>query len=119
MIRGSTMKQIVLLCVTLGLAGCGGDRSAGPTRAVQPVASGPISAACLQSDRKARSPALCGCIQAVANQTLSGADQRRAVGFYTDPHSAQVIRQSDSGRDRSFWRSYTEYAMQAERVCTA
>jgi len=41
------------------------------------------------------------------------------VGFYSDPHSAQVIRQSDSGRDRSFWRSYTEYAMQAERVCTA
>jgi len=114
------MKRIVLLCVTLGLAGCGGaNRFEGTTRAVQPSASGPISAACLQSDRAARSPQLCGCIQAVANQTLSGADQRRAVGFYTDPHSAQVIRQSDRGRDRSFWRNYTEYALQAERICSA
>ena len=114
------MKQIVLLCVALGLAGCGGaNRFAGDSRAVQPVASGPISSACLQSDREARSPALCGCIQAVANQTLSGAQQRRAVGFYSDPHSAQVIRQSDRGRDRSFWRSYTDYALRAERICTA
>lgn len=115
------MKKIVLLSVILGLAGCGGgsDRGAGQVRAVQPVASGPISTACLQSDRAARSASLCGCIQAVADRTLSGAEQRRAVGFYKDPHSAQVIRQSDSGRDRSFWRSYTDYAMQAERVCTA
>lgn len=115
------MKKIVLLCVTLGLTGCGGggDRSSGPARGVQPMASGPISSACLQSDRRARSPALCGCIQAVADRTLSGADQRRAVGFYGDPHSAQVIRQSDRPRDRSFWRSYTDYALEAERVCTA
>ncbi len=114
------MKQIVLFCMILGLAGCGGgsDRSAGPTRGVQPSASGPISAACQQSDRKARSPALCGCIQAVADRTLSGADQRRAVGFYSDPHAAQVIRQSDRGRDRSFWRSYTNYALEAERICS-
>lgn len=114
------MKQIILLCVALGIAGCGGgDRSAGPTRAAQPMASGPLSSACLQSDRQARSPALCGCIQAVANRTLSGAEQRRAVRFYGDPHSAQVIRQSDRPRDRSFWRSYTDYALEAERICTA
>lgn len=120
MTTGSAMTQIVLLCAAIGLAGCGGgDRSAGPTRSVQPLASGPISVACLQSDRRARSPRLCGCIQAVANQTLSGADQRRAVGFYSDPHSAQMIRQSDRDRDRSFWRSYTRYATEAERICTA
>jgi hypothetical protein len=40
------------------------------------------------------------------------------VGFYSDPHSAQVIRQSDRGPDRSFWRSYTNYALEAERICT-
>jgi hypothetical protein len=114
------MKKIVLLSVILGLAGCGGGsgRDTVQVRAVQPVASGPLSTACLQSDRAARSAALCGCIQAVANRTLSRADQRRAVGFYTDPHEAQVIRQSDRDRDRSFWRSYTEYAIEAERSCT-
>lgn len=119
MMRRANLRHTVLLCATLGLAGCGGgDRSEGPTRAVQPMASGPISTACLQSDRKARSRALCGCIQAVADRTLSGSDQRRAVGFYSDPHSAQVIRQSDRGPDRSFWRSYTNYALEAERICT-
>ncbi|MEI4234528.1 hypothetical protein [Roseovarius sp. D22-M7] len=115
------MKKIFLLSVILGLAGCGGgsDRGAGQVRAVQPVAAGPLATACLQSDRAARSAALCGCIQAVADRTLSGSEQRRAVSFYKDPHSAQEIRQSDRVRDRSFWRSYTEYALQAERVCTA
>jgi hypothetical protein len=113
------MKQTVLFCVLLGLAGCGGGRSAGPAPGAPSSASGPISTACLQSDRKARSPALCGCIQAVADRTLGAADQRRAVGFYSDPHAAQVIRQSDRGGDRSFWRSYTNYALEAERVCTA
>lgn len=114
------MKKIVLLSVILGLAGCGGvNRFEGNTRAVQPMASGPLSNACLTSDRKARSQALCGCIQAVANDTLSSADQRRAVGFYTDPHAAQVIRQSDRARDERFWRNYTEYATRAERICSA
>ena len=112
------MKQIMMLGVVLSLAGCGGvNRFDGDTRGARPMASGPLSDACLQSDRKARSRALCGCIQAVANDTLSGRDQRRAVSFYRDPHSAQEIRQSDRPGDERFWRVYTAYAEQAERVC--
>ncbi|QYX58622.1 hypothetical protein K1T73_11915 [Roseovarius sp. SCSIO 43702] len=83
----------------------------------KPFANGPIKRACMNSDRKARSNELCGCIQAVADQTLSGADQSRAVSFYNDPHSAQEVRMSDRPGDEAFWKTYTNYAKTAERVC--
>ena len=112
------MKRIVLLGLVLGLAACGGPgRFAGGPGGVRPVASGPISDACLSSGRKSRSPALCGCVQAVANDTLSRSDQRRATGFYDDLQSAQDTRQSQRGADRQFWSAYTAYAERAERVC--
>ena len=112
------MQRIFLIGLILGLAACGGPgRFAGGPGGVRPVASGPISDACLSSGRKARSPALCGCVQAVANDTLSRADQRRAVGFYRDLQSAQDTRQSRRARDQSFWTAYTAYAERAERVC--
>lgn len=112
------MRRIAFLGLALTLAACGGsNRFEGDPRAGRPVASGPISDACLASDRKARSPALCGCIQAVANQTLSGAEQRRALGFYRDPHSAQEVRTSDRPADQRFWETYIAYAERAERVC--
>lgn len=112
------MKTVLFLGLVLVLAGCGGaNRFDGDPRAGRPVATGPISDACLRSDRRARSPALCGCIQAVANQTLTGAEQRRAVGFYRDPHSAQEIRSSTRPADQRFWEAYSAYANRAERVC--
>jgi hypothetical protein len=112
------MKRIVLLGLVLGLGACGGPDRFDGGRGGRPVASGPISDACLGSGRKARSPALCGCIQAVANDTLSGADQRRAVAFYRDLQSAQDTRQSQRAGDQRFWAAYTAYAERAERVCT-
>ncbi len=82
-----------------------------------PSASGPISQACLASDRTARSRALCGCIQAVANQTLGGSDQRRAASFYSDPQRAQEVRQSDRSSDEAFWEAYKAYGARAEQIC--
>ncbi|RKF17240.1 hypothetical protein D6850_02495 [Roseovarius spongiae] len=82
------------------------------------MARGPISQACNASDRKARSPELCGCIQAVADQSLSRHDQVRAAGFYRDPHAAQEIRQSDRSSHETFWKAYVNYAKQAERTCS-
>ncbi len=49
------------------------------------VEAGPIESACLRSGNNAASPALCGCIQRVAEMTLQGPDQRRAAGFFQDP----------------------------------
>ncbi len=116
------MKNILILGVILALAGCGGanrfqDRPGRAEPLYAPTASGPIKSACLASDRKARSNYLCGCIQAVANGTLSSSEQRRATRFYSDPHSAQEIRQSSRARDQEFWKAYSTYATEANRVC--
>lgn len=113
-----TMRQIALVGAILTLSACGGaDRFDGDPRAGRPVAAGPISNACLSSDRKARSPVRCGCIQAIANQSLSATEQRRAVGFYRDPHEAQEVRTSQRPADQRFWAAYTAYADRAERIC--
>lgn len=117
------MKQVFLTLVVLGLAGCGQherfDGRTGPSVSrAAPMASGPISKACMASDRKARSRALCGCIQAAANQTLNGSQQRRAVAFYNDPHRAQEVRQSDRSNDERFWDAYRAYGDRAKQLCS-
>lgn len=106
------------LCCVLALtvvAGCGGGQRETPAAR---FATGPISKACNGSERRASNPGLCGCIQAAANVELSGSDQRRAVKFYNDPHSAQVVRQSDRPRDEEFWKRYSAYVDRSERMCT-
>lgn len=142
------MRILILLAAILSLAACGGYRKAprdigvkratvvrvapqptAPGAATEPetetvaivplrVATGPISRACLASDRKARSTQRCGCIQAVANDMLSSSDQRLAVSFYADPHKAQEIRQSDNPRHEVFWKTYKDYAETASAVCS-
>jgi len=81
------------------------------------MATGPLQRACLSSDRRARSRALCGCIQSAANQTLTASQQQRAVGFYSNLHQAQEVRQSDRGSDEAFWEAYRAYGERAERMC--
>lgn len=119
------MKQVIIFGLILALAGCGGvHRFEGgrtttarqPSRPVE-MATGPINSACLSSDREARSRELCGCVQAVANRTLSAAQQRVAVTFYADPHSAQEIRQSDRASHERFWEAYKVYGEEAEKTC--
>lgn len=111
------MRAIGILVVAALLAGCGGGRYSETPAQVMRLSSGPISSACMGSDRKARSRQLCGCIQTVANQDLSGSDQRLAVRFYSDPHHAQEIRQSDRASHEAFWRRYSGYAERAEALC--
>ncbi|MBW7056325.1 hypothetical protein KY389_06390 [Paracoccus bogoriensis] len=79
--------------------------------------AGPIDNACIRSDRARGNAALCGCIQQVANQTLSRADQRRAAQFFRDPHRAQEVRTSKRSSDNEFWRRYRHFASQAEVLC--
>lgn len=79
--------------------------------------AGPIDSACVRSDRARGNAPLCGCIQQVANQTLSRADQRRAAQFFRDPHRAQEVRTSKRNGDSEFWRRYRHFASQAEGLC--
>lgn len=116
------MKHLGLFLCILALSACGGGRGwqeDRPDRRViaSPVAFGPISKACLQSNRKKKSRELCSCIQAAADKTLSRSDQRRSVAFYDNPHLAQEIRTSDRPADESFWDAYAAYARQAEKMC--
>lgn len=80
--------------------------------------AGPIDSACASSDRSARSARLCGCIQQVADQTLSRADQRRAARFFRDADAAQQVRMSKSDADNAFWARYTNFAATAEAYCS-
>ena len=79
--------------------------------------AGPIDSACVRSDRARGNAPLCGCIQQVANQTLSRSDQRQAAQFFREPHRAQEVRTSKSDADNAFWARYKNFAATAEAYC--
>jgi hypothetical protein len=79
--------------------------------------AGPIDRACMASDRRARSPRLCACIQRVADQTLSRSDQRMAARFFRDPQRAQDVRQSNNPSHEVFWRKYRAFGETAAATC--
>ncbi|MCC6007767.1 MAG: hypothetical protein JJU40_08820 [Rhodobacteraceae bacterium] len=83
----------------------------------QMASAGPIQRACLEAGRAAASPALCACIQSVANSTLRRAEQRQGVRFFRDPHRAQVVRQSSNPRDRELWQRWRSFGAAAEERC--
>lgn len=113
------IKLAAGLLVVASLTACGGGRSDYDSRQKNYYqrSIGPIGNACMSSDRKARSPQLCNCIQKAANDRLSRSEQRRVVAFFRDPHQAQVTRQSDKSNDEVFWRTYKSYVSYAEAVC--
>ena len=117
----STPCLIAALCA-FALTACssGGSRysSANATRAPSVMfATGPIYTACLQAGRKQASRAQCGCVQAVANQSLPLNDQRRGAGFFSDPQDAQDVRTSDRPGDERFWLRWKAYGDSAARIC--
>ena len=104
------MRYFLMAGALASVAACGGGGR---------VVSGDISSACMAADRRDASPALCSCIQQVANQSLSGGDQARAATFFANPQLAQDTRQSDSFRDERFWDRYRAFTDLAEQVCVA
>lgn len=110
-------------CLTalLILAACGGGPTTTPGRSggtQNMFATGPIYSACKSGGRKQATRARCGCVQAVANISLSPDDQRRGAGFFKDPHRAQEVRQSNVRRDERFWIRWKAYSDEAARICT-
>jgi len=82
------------------------------------VSAGPISTACMKSNRRAANTALCSCIQQVADNTLAGADQRRASTFFRDPDKAQKVFLSQNRADDAFWARYKAFGAKAEQICS-
>jgi hypothetical protein len=79
--------------------------------------AGPILTACNQSSRQAATPAMCRCIERVADHTLRGSDQRRVATFFRDPDKAQSVRMSQTRADDAFWERYKAFVEQAEASC--
>lgn len=86
-----------------------------PTPAM--AASGVIERACRQSDRSAATPQLCGCIQSVANQSLSYSERRKVAKWFDDPHQAQEVRMSDRDSDEALWLRYKAFGEKARATC--
>ena len=81
------------------------------------ASAGVIASACVRSDREAASWRMCTCLQHVANQSLSRADQRLAAKFFRDPHMAQEIRTSNARSHEIFWERYKAFGDTAEVMC--
>jgi hypothetical protein len=79
--------------------------------------AGPIESACVRSDRAQASAALCRCIDSVAQQTLTRAEQRRAASFFRNPDLAQEVRMSKREADNVFWTRYRAFGQTAEQYC--
>ncbi|MCY4334656.1 MAG: hypothetical protein OXC60_08290 [Litoreibacter sp.] len=114
------MKAAIVVSAALVLAGCGGSGNS-TSRGAPSVglATGPISAACNRSDRRAANPRICGCAQTMADRHLSANDQRKAASFFADPQRAQDTRQSDRRSDELFWDRYKVFVASSERYCAA
>ena len=102
------MRYFLILGAFATVAACGGGSRG---------ASGDISKACLEADRRAASPELCSCVQQVANQSLSNGDQARAAVFFSEPQLAQETRQSDNSSDERFWLRYRAFTDLAAQIC--
>lgn len=112
------MRTLVALLAVSVVASCGSSRvDRFDTGAVTRFSSGPISKACLSSDRRASNRQLCGCIQTVADQSLARTDQRKAARFFKDPQRAQDLKMSQTVSDDAFWDRYKVFASRSEQSC--
>ncbi len=83
----------------------------------QMAEAGTINRACLQSERKNVTPALCQCIEGVAKRTLSRSERRTAAKFFRDPDRAQEMRFSDRPQDDAFWERYELFSKRVAASC--
>lgn len=100
------MRIIVPVLALAALASCGGSS-----------ATGPIGSACSASSRSAANARLCSCVQRVASDKLSLADQRRAAPFFTNPDKAQETKARTDSASDAFWRRYKSFASSAAARC--
>lgn len=121
------MIRTFALIGLLSLGACGGSNHSSSnvvTSAATGVngslmfAQGPISRACMSAGRQKASRTRCGCVQAVANQSLTASDQRRGARFFDDPHQAQETRQSDNPASEAFWLRWKAFGDTAGRICS-
>jgi hypothetical protein len=99
-------KQVWAVLLTVGL-----------TLVAQASTAGPVETACNRSGRDAANRSLCRCIQAVADETLKGSDQRRAAKLFGDPELAHKTWISKTRSNDAFWDRYQVFSEQAQAFC--
>ncbi|MGJ8544303.1 MAG: hypothetical protein ACSHWZ_02590 [Sulfitobacter sp.] len=119
-------KTLIAVTGLMFLAACGGGTRyantatrSGAAYAPTLYATGPIQKACLSQGRKGASRARCGCIQAVADQSLSNGDQRRGAKYFKDPGKLQDVRQSDNVNHERFWKEWKAFGQTAAAMCSS
>lgn len=88
-----------------------------PALATSATAGGAIAKACNSSARGASAPSLCACIQKVADQRLSPAEQARGAQIFLEPHKSQEIRASANRSDAVFWEKWRSFGASAAERC--
>ncbi len=78
---------------------------------------GPIAEACLSSGRQSATAQRCGCVQSVANRTLSEDAQIRGAILFEDPDAVQHLRRSNAASDERFWEAWQVYGERAAKLC--
>ena len=73
----------------------------------------------MASDRRASNYSLCGCIQQVADRTLTGSDQRLAAKIMRKPQMAQDIKMSKTRTNNVFWERYKVFGAAASQNCSS
>ena len=94
--------------------------SAAMFAAAAPVVAAPgvINRACQKADRNAATPRLCGCIQKVANSSLSMGERRKVAKWFKDPAKAEKVRMSARGWDELLWKRYKAFGQRAREQCS-
>jgi hypothetical protein len=110
------MRNFVILSALVALTACSGGRDRGTSESMR-GATGDVSRACLAADRSAATPALCGCVQRVANNELSSRDRSRLANFFADPETAHSIMISDTDANDAFWVRYRAFTRTARNQC--
>ena len=108
----------IAVCALVALAACGKGAPKGSLSTMSQIRStGPIASACLRSGQRAASGPLCGCVQAAANLSLTPSEQKRGAAWFTNPHEAQEVRQSDRRGDERMWQRWKAFVDTAEAMC--
>ncbi|MEX0283743.1 MAG: hypothetical protein AB3N23_03950 [Paracoccaceae bacterium] len=83
-----------------------------------PAEAGFIGNACMKANRPAASRALCTCIDKVAKKEMTRSQRKKAAKFFSDPHKAQEVRQSDRKSDENLWKNYKAFSAKASKTCS-
>lgn len=114
------MRAFLSLTLMVSLTACGGSSHRDANSSVRPsaaVATGPISRACIAAGRDNATRQLCGCVQSVANQTLSERDRARVAEFFANPEQANDTKISDTRANDAFWDRYRAFVSASRQAC--